>query len=66
MPFDNDINEVYDSSFSQSNDDDDEIDDLYNKLYDLLIKAKKYLKLSLLKILCYIKELNNYKRRIMI
>ena len=43
MAFDNNINEVYDYGFSCSNDN-DEIDDLYNKLYDLLIKADKDLK----------------------
>ena len=39
------INEVYDSNLSYFSDD-DEIDDLYNELYDSLTKAKKELKLT--------------------
>ena len=43
MAFDNEIDKVYDSNLSCSSDD-DEIDDLYNELYDSQIKAKKDLK----------------------
>ena len=43
-----DINEVYDSNFSCLSDD-DEIDYLYNEVYDSLVKDKKYLKNSLTK-----------------
>ena len=48
MAFDNDINKVYDFSFPSSNDD-NEKDDLYNELYDSLVKAKKDLKSKLAK-----------------
>ena len=40
MALDDDINEVYDSNLFCSSDD-YEINDLYNKLYDSLVKAKK-------------------------
>ena len=40
MAFDNEIYEVYDSNLSYSCDD-DEINDLYNVLYDSLSKTKK-------------------------
>ena len=43
MVFDNEIDEVYNSNLSCSNDE-DEMDDLYNQLYDSLVKAKKDLK----------------------
>ena len=43
MAFDNDINELYDSSFSCFSYD-DEIYVLYNELYDSLVKVKKDLK----------------------
>ena len=43
MALDNEINEVYDSNLSCSSDN-DEIDYLYHKLYNLVIKAKKDLK----------------------
>ena len=41
----NNWSEVFYSGSSCSNDDDD-IDDLYNELYDSLIKSKKELKLA--------------------
>ena len=44
-----DINKVYDFNLSYFSDD-DEIDYLYNELYDLSVKAKKYLKSKLAKI----------------
>ena len=44
----NEINDVYDSNLSCSNDD-DEIDDLCNEMYDSLVMAKKDLKSKLAK-----------------
>ena len=43
---DDDINEVYDSNLSSSGDE-DEINDLYSKLYNSLVKVKKELKNTL-------------------
>ena len=48
MTLDNEIDDVYNSNLSCSNNDDD-IDDLYNKLYGSLVKAKKDLKSKIAK-----------------
>ena len=47
MALDNDINEVYESNLSCSNDDD--IDYFYHELYDSLVKAKRDLKSKIAK-----------------
>ena len=44
MTLDKEINEVYDSKSSYSSDSYDNIDDLYQELYDSLVRAKKILK----------------------
>ena len=41
MALDEEINEVYDSNSSYSSDDDNNIDDLYQELYESLVRAKK-------------------------
>ena len=48
MAVDNEIYEVHDPNLSCSSDD-DEIDDLYNELYDSVVKEKKDLKTKLAK-----------------
>ena len=50
MAHGNNSNEAYDSSYFYSNDDD--MDDLYNELYDSLIKGKKELKSTNNKVNC--------------
>ena len=47
MALNNDIDEVYDLNLSYSNDDD--IEDLYHKSYNSLVKAKKDLKSKIAK-----------------
>ena len=46
MALDNQIDKEFNSNLLYSNDDDDDMDDLYNELYDSLIRAKKELKLK--------------------
>ena len=46
MIFYDKVNEVFDSKFSCSSNDDDDINDLYHELYDSLVRAKKKLKIS--------------------
>ena len=49
MAFDDEVIDVFDSNLFYSNDDDDEIGDLYHKLYQSLVKAKKDSKLKISK-----------------
>ena len=49
MALDDEIIKVFDSNPCCSSEDDDDIDDLYHELYDSLVRAKKELKLKIIK-----------------
>ena len=62
MVFDNDMDKVYDSNLSCSNDDED-IGDLYNELYDSLIRTKKYLKSRITKNEVFIDKIKQFEKK---
>ena len=49
IALDDEMTKAFDSNLSCSSDNDGEIDDLYHELYDSLVKAKKDLKLKIVK-----------------
>ena len=58
--FENDINEVFDSNFSYSSDDD--IDDLYHELYDSLVRVNEELKTNISKIELILDKIKQSKK----
>ena len=62
MALDQDPSEVFDSKFSTSSDDEDDIDDLYHELYDSLVKAKKDLKSKIVEIDSLVQKVNSLEK----